>query len=131
MPDVLDVPDATDLTSVAPAETAPAETDSRMLIDTLVARAVTGDTRASDELLALIHPLVLKYCRARLGRQESLMGSADDVAQDVCMAVVSALPNYQLKGLSFRLRLRHRGPQGHRRLPGDRAEPRRAGGGPA
>jgi RNA polymerase sigma-70 factor (ECF subfamily) len=30
------------------------------------------------------------------------MGSADDVAQDVCMAVVSALPNYQLKGLSFR-----------------------------
>ena len=30
------------------------------------------------------------------------MGSADDVAQDVCMAVVGALPNYQLKGLSFR-----------------------------
>ena len=30
------------------------------------------------------------------------MGSADDVAQDVCMAVVCALPNYQLKGLSFR-----------------------------
>ena len=30
------------------------------------------------------------------------MSSADDVAQDVCMAVVSALPNYQLKGLSFR-----------------------------
>jgi RNA polymerase sigma factor (sigma-70 family) len=57
---------------------------------------------ARDDLLALIHPLVLKYCRARLGRQESLMGSADDVAQDVCMAVVGALPNYQLKGLSFR-----------------------------
>jgi len=78
------------------------EVDSRVLIDTLVARAVNGDGRARDELLALIHPLVLKYCRARLGRQESLMGSADDVAQDVCMAVVSALPNYQLKGLSFR-----------------------------
>ena len=78
------------------------EADSRVLIDTFVARAVNGDDRARDELLALIHPLVLKYCRARLGRQESLMGSADDVAQDVCMAVVSALPNYQLKGLSFR-----------------------------
>jgi RNA polymerase sigma-70 factor (ECF subfamily) len=63
---------------------------------------VGGNNRARDELLALIHPLVLKYCRARLGRQESLMGSADDVAQDVCMAVVGALPNYQLKGLSFR-----------------------------
>jgi RNA polymerase sigma-70 factor, ECF subfamily len=78
------------------------ESDNRLLIDTLVAAAVGGDGRARDELLALIHPLVLKYCRARLGRQESLMGSADDVAQDVCMAVVGALPNYQLKGLSFR-----------------------------
>ena len=78
------------------------ESDNRVVIDTLVAGAVGGDTRARDDLLALIHPLVLKYCRARLGRQESLMGSADDVAQDVCMAVVSALPHYQLKGLSFR-----------------------------
>jgi RNA polymerase sigma-70 factor (ECF subfamily) len=78
------------------------EIDTRTMIDTLVAGAVGGDARARDDLLALIHPLVLKYCRARLGRQESLMGSADDVAQDVCMAVVGALPNYQLKGLSFR-----------------------------
>jgi len=83
----------------APAE---GDTDARTLIDNLVAGAVGGDVRARDDLLALIHPLVLKYCRARLGRQESLMSSADDVAQDVCMAVVSALPNYQLKGLSFR-----------------------------
>jgi RNA polymerase sigma-70 factor (ECF subfamily) len=84
---------------VAPPE---GEGDARTVIDELVARAVGGDLRARDDLLALIHPLVLKYCRARLGRQESLMSSADDVAQDVCMAVVSALPNYQLKGLSFR-----------------------------
>jgi RNA polymerase sigma-70 factor, ECF subfamily len=83
----------------APAE---GDIDARTLIDNLVAGAVGGDVRARDDLLALIHPLVLKYCRARLGRQESLMSSADDVAQDVCMAVVSALPNYQLKGLSFR-----------------------------
>jgi RNA polymerase sigma-70 factor (ECF subfamily) len=78
------------------------EPDGRNLIDTLVARAVTGDPRARDELLAVIHPLVLRYCRARLGRQESLMGSADDVAQDVCIAVISALPTYRLRGLSFR-----------------------------
>ena len=80
----------------------PGESDNRVLIDSLVARAIGGDARARDELLALIHPLVLRYCRGRLGRQESLMGSADDVAQDICMAVVSALPNYQLRGLSFR-----------------------------
>jgi RNA polymerase sigma-70 factor (ECF subfamily) len=104
-PDGIDglVPEVAPLVGLEPRE-APldGETDSRVLIDTLVARAVNGDGRARDELLALIHPLVLKYCRARLGRQESLMGSADDVAQDVCMAVVSALPNYQIKGLSFR-----------------------------
>jgi RNA polymerase sigma-70 factor (ECF subfamily) len=92
----LELPEATG--TAEPAGTS----DSRVLIDSLVAGAVNGSARARDELLALIHPLVLKYCRARLGRQESLMGSADDVAQDVCMAVVSALPNYQLKGLSFR-----------------------------
>jgi RNA polymerase sigma-70 factor, ECF subfamily len=55
-----------------------------------------------SHLLALIHPLVLRYCRARLGRRETALGTADDVAQDVCMAVVSVLPAYQLKGLSFR-----------------------------
>jgi RNA polymerase sigma-70 factor (ECF subfamily) len=75
---------------------------SRGLPDWLVADAVGGNRRARDELLALIQPLVLRYCRARLGRQESLLCSADDVAQDVCVAVLGALRTYQLKGLSFR-----------------------------
>ena len=37
-----------------------------------------------------------------MGRQESVLGSADDVAQEVCVAVVSALGSYQPAGLSFR-----------------------------
>src|SRR5690349_2715305 len=53
------------------------------LLEGLLAGAVRGDGRACEELLVLIQPLVLRYCRARLGRQESLLGSADDVAQDV------------------------------------------------
>jgi len=68
----------------------------------LIAAAVRGDCRARDELLALIQPLVLRYCRRRLGSQESVLASADDVAQDVCVAVVRALGTYQPKGLSFR-----------------------------
>jgi RNA polymerase sigma-70 factor (ECF subfamily) len=75
---------------------------SRELPETLVVGAARGDERARDELLALIQPLVLGYCRARLGRRESVHGSAEDVAQDVCMAVVGALRSYQPKGLSFR-----------------------------
>ena len=82
--------------------TAEGPDNSRTVIDIHVARAVARDPQARDELLGHIHELVLRYCRARLGRQESLMGSADDVAQDVCVAVVNALPTYQLKGLSFR-----------------------------
>jgi RNA polymerase sigma-70 factor (ECF subfamily) len=72
------------------------------LMESLLRAAVAGEPRARERLLAEIHPLVLRYCRARLGRQETLMGSADDVAQEVCLAVVNALPGYTLRGLSFR-----------------------------
>lgn len=72
------------------------------LLERLVAASVAGDERARAQLLAEIQPLVLRYCRGRLGRQETVIGSADDVAQEVCLAVVSALPNYTIKGLSFR-----------------------------
>jgi len=75
---------------------------SRELPNGLIVAAVRGDRRARDELLALIQPLVLRYCRGKMGRQESVLGSADDVAQDVCLAVVSALGSYQPAGLSFR-----------------------------
>ncbi|NMI02184.1 RNA polymerase sigma factor ShbA [Pseudonocardia sp. K10HN5] len=72
------------------------------VLEGLVGAAVHGDPGARDQLLAEIHPLVLRYCRGRLGRQETAIGSADDVAQDICLAVVSALPTYTIKGLSFR-----------------------------
>jgi RNA polymerase sigma-70 factor, ECF subfamily len=78
-----------------------AETDPPLL-EGLLRAAVGGEPRARERLLAEIHPLVLRYCRARLGRQETVMGSADDVAQEVCLAVVNALPGYTLRGLSFR-----------------------------
>lgn len=82
-----------------PAEVAP---EAQPLLESLVAAAVAGDRGARDQLLGEIQPLVLRFCRGRLGRQETVLGSADDVAQEVCMAVVGALPNYTIKGLSFR-----------------------------
>jgi RNA polymerase sigma-70 factor (ECF subfamily) len=68
----------------------------------LVMRAVGGDRRATHDLLAHLHPLVLRYCRARLTR---LPGGArhfvDDVAQEVCLAVLCALPRYRDRGRPF------------------------------
>lgn len=72
------------------------------VLEQYVAAAVDGDPRARERLLEEIRPLVLRYCRARLGRQETVIGSAEDVAQDVCVAVLAALPTYTVKGLSFR-----------------------------
>jgi RNA polymerase sigma-70 factor, ECF subfamily len=71
-------------------------------LESLLRAAVAGDPEARERLLAEIHPLVLRYCRARLGRQETVIGSADDVAQEICLAVVNALPGYTVRGLSFR-----------------------------
>lgn len=91
--------------ALAPVEVLPVEggaLDVQPLLESLVAAAVAGDRLARERLLGEIQPLVLRYCRGRLGRQETVIGSADDVAQEVCLAVVSALPHYTIKGLSFR-----------------------------
>jgi RNA polymerase sigma-70 factor (ECF subfamily) len=74
----------------------------RSLIDSLVEAAVAGDLAAHDRLLAELYPLVLRYCRGRMGRRDSAKVSADDVAQEVCLAVVAALSSYTITGRSFR-----------------------------
>ncbi|UGQ15404.1 RNA polymerase sigma factor ShbA [Yinghuangia sp. ASG 101] len=67
----------------------------------VVVRAVQGDLQATDELLAYVRPLVLRYCRARLGRVPGAEHAADDAAQEVCLAVLSALPRYRDEGRPF------------------------------
>ncbi|MGM1058062.1 sigma-70 family RNA polymerase sigma factor [Saccharothrix sp. Mg75] len=69
--------------------------------DALVEPAIRGDRRAVEALLALIRPLIVKYCRARVGRGERSQSSADDVAQEVCLAVLKALPSYRDQGRPF------------------------------
>ncbi|NEA57831.1 sigma-70 family RNA polymerase sigma factor [Streptomyces sp. SID13666] len=68
----------------------------------LVRRAVDGDEQATHDLLALVHPLAERYCRGRLSR---LPGDArhfvDDLAQEVCLAVLCALPRYRDQGRPF------------------------------
>lgn len=70
-------------------------------LSTLAARAVAGDTLARDSLLGQLRPLVHRYCRARLGRLPGSEQAADDVAQEVCLAVLSTLPRYRDEGRPF------------------------------
>jgi RNA polymerase sigma-70 factor, ECF subfamily len=63
--------------------------------------AMRGQPAAIETLLRQIRPMVVRYCRARLGRISGHYHAADDVAQEVCIAVLSALPRYQDMGRPF------------------------------
>src|SRR3954468_14236671 len=67
----------------------------------LAARAVEGDAQATESLLGAVHRMVHRYCRARLSRYPGAEHAADDVAQEVCIAVLSALPRYRDEGKPF------------------------------
>ena len=80
---------------------APTPREPTEIPDELVARAMVAERAAVGELLATIRPLVVRYCRARLGRFDRSSVSADDVAQEVCLAVLTALPGYRVQGRPF------------------------------
>lgn len=67
-------------------------------IDRLVGPARAGDPDALTQLLEQVRPMVVRYCESRL--RESPV-SAEDVAQDVCVALLRALPAYQERGRPF------------------------------
>lgn len=67
----------------------------------LTTLAARGQPAAIESLLRQIRPMVVRYCRARLGHISGQYQMADDVAQEVCIAVLSALPRYQDMGRPF------------------------------
>jgi RNA polymerase sigma-70 factor (ECF subfamily) len=76
--------------------------DRTATLEALVHRHVhDGDSAAAPALLREIHPLVVKYCRARMGRDGRSYLTSDDVAQDVCLAVMKSLQNYRNQGAPF------------------------------
>lgn len=81
----------------APAMTQAVDDD----VAALVPRAVAGDQGATAELVAHFHPAVHRYCRARLGRFAGSYDAADDVAQEVFVAVLAALPRFRDEGKPF------------------------------
>jgi len=81
---------------IPPSMTIPGER-----LDAVVAEAVAGDKNALREVLETIRPIVVRYCRARVGTVERGGFTADDVAQEVCLATITALPRYRERGRPF------------------------------
>jgi RNA polymerase sigma-70 factor, ECF subfamily len=67
----------------------------------LIGLAARGQQAAIESLLEEIRPMIVRYCRARLGQISGQYHIADDVAQEVCIAVLSALPRYRDMGRPF------------------------------
>jgi len=74
--------------------------EATMVSDELVRAAMAGERDAVECLLAEIRPQVVRYCRGRLG-PPNRSPSADDVAQEVCLAVLTGLPGYRFEGKPF------------------------------
>ena len=67
----------------------------------LATRALAGEQGAVAELLTAVRHLVHRYCRAKLGRLPGADHAAEDAAQEVCIAVLTALPRYKDTGRPF------------------------------
>lgn len=67
----------------------------------LLRLAAQGRGDAANELLRRLRPVIVRYCRARLARMGCHQQSEDDVAQEVCLALLSALPGYVDTGRPF------------------------------
>jgi RNA polymerase sigma-70 factor (ECF subfamily) len=67
----------------------------------LVARAQAGDPDAMQDLIRVLHPALVRYCRYRLVGFAGGWEAADDAVQETCLAVVDFLPSYRDQGVPF------------------------------
>ena len=84
-----------------PSPAAMDSSEAQIPLRDLVERACEGDEAATDQLMAFVHQIALRYARGRLGRHSAATDAAADAAQEVCVAVLTALPRYVERGLPF------------------------------
>src|SRR6476660_10018311 len=96
-------------------------------LDAVVAEEVAGNRDALRDVLEISRPIIVRYCRARVGTTERSGLSADDVAQEVCLAAITALPRYKDQGRPFLAFVygiaAHKVADAHRAAGRNRAEP--------
>lgn len=68
---------------------------TRLDLEDLVGLAGGAEPRATEEVLRRLRPMMIRYCRARLGRVGGAFDRADELAQETCVAVLAALPRYR------------------------------------
>lgn len=73
--------------------------DNDVELSSLVPAAQGGDRKALQQIMRAIHPQVLRYTRARISGGK--MPTAEDVAQEICLAVATSLPKYIDTGRPF------------------------------
>jgi RNA polymerase sigma-70 factor (ECF subfamily) len=65
------------------------------------AKALGGDQDGVDALMRGVHERAFRYARARLGSFPQAAHAAEDVAQEVCIAVLKSLERYDERGVPF------------------------------
>lgn len=75
--------------------------DAHVTLRALAAAAREGDAAATNELMAAVHQLAVRYARGKLGHFSAAADAAADAAQEVCVAVLTALPRYTDRGAPF------------------------------
>lgn len=80
--------------SQATGDSATASTQPESPLDRLARGAAAGDPEFIGRLLAEVAPLLVRYCRARLGRRGSSYREADQVAAEAGRAVLAVVPGY-------------------------------------
>lgn len=73
--------------------------DSELTV--LMRQARNGDKAGEQVLFTRVHQIALRYARARLYSYPAGAETAADVAQEVCMAVMRALPRFDDRGAPF------------------------------
>jgi RNA polymerase sigma-70 factor, ECF subfamily len=64
-------------------------------LDRLASRAASGHRPSLDQLLHYVRPLVVRYCRARIGSGTIGLATPEDVTQDVLFALYNALGRWR------------------------------------
>jgi RNA polymerase sigma-70 factor, ECF subfamily len=78
-----------------------AEDESTPDLTALAELAKSGDANSLEVLMGRVHFIAHRYSRGRLARNPRTAQLADDVAQEICVAVYSALSTFRDRGRPF------------------------------